>query len=320
MKNRIAPLALLVSLAAHGQLANKQYNQTHTAVHQIGEDDIVASENSVSIVTKVLYNAVPDGYHVTYTKSFLGKTVEEVELQMNTLVDKLIKEIHSSNITKKDAVVDIVSLDPVFNISLQEPAENAPIGYKVTENITFDIKSISAIGPLSKKCLDFGIFDLINTEAYLLDSKPVYDSLSDKAVELLEMKKRSCTKIGWSFTGGVATFNKTKDVLYPSERYLSAYSSNSSLYQHHISQNTSVQMKRSLDVDNYFNLNLKDADYVFHSEKTVPVIQFYYQLNYVYTRKEPDSKGKSSSKDESQKVEKIFYILDKTGNLKKIEM
>lgn len=311
------PLSMLVTFTASSQLANKQYNQNHTIRHEGREQDMVASENSISIITKVLYNAVPDGYHVTFTKSFIGKSVEDVEIQMNTMVDKLIKEIHDLNITKKDVVVDIVSLDPVFNINLQESSESAPLGYKITENITFNVKSISAIGPLSKKCLDYGIFDLINTEAYLLDSKPIYDSLASKGAEILEMKKMSATRIGWVFAGGAASFSKIKEVLYPSERYLNTYAINSSLYQHHISQNTSVAMQRSLEVDNYFNLNLKDADYIFHSDKTVPVIQFYYELNYVYTKKAVESKGVDKKEE---KPEKIFYILDKTGNLKKIEM
>lgn len=319
MKIVVFTFAMLVAYTASSQLANKQYNQSSVVRHESREEDIVASENKISIITKVLYNAVPDGYHVTFTKSFIGKSVEDVELQMNTIVDKLIKEIHDLNITKKDVAVDIVSLDPIFNINLQEPAENSPLGYKITENITFNVKSISAIGPLSKKCLDYGIFDLINTEAYLLDSKPIYDSLANKAVEMLELKKKSAAQIGWSFAGGITTFNKIKEVLYPSERYLNAYAINSSLYQHHISQNTSVTMQRSLDVDNYFNLNLKDADYIFHSEKTVPVIQFYYELNYAYTKKPAESK-EGSKKEDAEKPERIFYILDKTGNLKKIEM
>lgn len=318
MKRILFPLAMLTVHVSIAQLPNKQYTQHNRAVHEGAEKDIIASENQVSIITKVLYNAVPDGYHVTFTKSFIGRSVEDVELQMNTVVEKLVKDVQSLNITKKDIAVDMVSLDPVFNINLQEPTETNPLGYKITQNITFNVKSIASIGPLSKKCLDYGIFDLINTEAYIFDSKPIYDSLYNKAAEVLEMKKKSCTQIGWAFAGGFTTFDKIKEVLYPSERYLNAYASNSSLYQHHVSQNTSVAMQRSLEVDNYFNLNLKDADYVFHSDKSVPVIQFYYELNYAYTKK--PSESKESKKADEDKPEKIFYILDKTGNLKKIEM
>lgn len=317
MKNRALIFAILFSFTANCQILNKEYQQISNIRKPCSQDDITATENSVSIVTKVIYNAVPDGYHVTYTKSFIGKSVEEVELQMNTVVENLIKDLKTIDIAKKDVVIDIIALDPIFNVSINGSNENVPVGYKVTENITFNIKSISTMGLLAKKCLDFGIFDLINAEAYLKDSKPIDDSLHNKAVELLEMKKKLCERIGRDFSGGVATFKKNKEVMYPSERYLSSYASNSNLYQHHIAENASVKLNRTLEVDNYFNFNLKDADFVFNADKTAPVIQFYYQLDYVYTKKVPESKA---AKANEPVVEKIFYILDKTGNLKKIEM
>lgn len=311
---KAAILFSFIGLNVSAQVLNKHYNQL--AIQSQGEDDVIATEKSINIITKVLYNAVPDGYHVTFTKSFIGKTVEDVELETNSLVDRLLKTLHPLNISSKDVVLDVIALDPIFNMNINEPAASTPSGYKVTENITFNIKSISTIAPLSKKCLDFGIYDLINTEAYLKDSKIIYDSLSAKAIELLDMKKKSSTNIGWSFSGGVATFRKNKDVLYPSERYLTSFSKNNRFYQHQVSQNTTIDMKRELDVDNYFNLNLKDADFIFHSDKTEPVIQFYYSLDYTYTLKEPESKTAGNKADS----EKVFYILDKNGNLKKIEM
>jgi uncharacterized protein YggE len=321
MKHRALLFAVLFTLTANCQIVNKQYQQTSNIRKQCGQDDIIATENNISITTKVIYNAIPDGYHVTYTKSFIGKSVADVETQMNAVINNLIKDLQSMDITKKDVVVDIISLDPVFNVSLNESNESAPMGYKVTENITFNIKSISTMGALAKKCLDFGIFDLISAEAYLVDSKIIYDSLYNKSVELLEMKKKLCTQIGWAFSGGITTFNKNKDVIYPSERYLSSYASNANLYQHHIAENTAIKLDRTLELDNYFNYNLKDADFVFHGDKTVPVIQFYYQLDYVYTKKPSEAEAKAkAAKEDAQKPEKIFYILDKTGNLKKIEM
>lgn len=307
---------------AHSQIMNKQYQQIGSIAKPCSKDDITASENMISIATNVIYNAIPDGYHVTYTKSFIGKTVEDVEAQLNTSAINLTKAVQALDITKRDVVVDILSLDPIFNITLSEPSENMPIGFKVTENITFNIKNISTLGALSKKCLEFGIFDLINTEAYLLDSKVIYDTLYSKAVEILEMKKKLCTQIGWSFTGGSTSFVKNKNVIYPNERYLTAYAGNATLYQHHISENTAIKLDRTLDVDNFFNLNLKDADFVFHPDKTIPVIQFCYQLDYTYTKLPTAGQAKVSKaeKAEEQNKEKIFYILDKTGNLKKIEM
>lgn len=191
MKHVTLTLAILVVATASAQVANKQYNQFHLYTHNAAEDDIVATPLNITITTKVLYNAIPDGYHVTFTKSLIGKTVEEVEQQTIILVDNLVKELRYLHITKKDVVLDVVAIDPIFNINIQETSENTPLGYKVTENIMFSIKSISDIAPLSKKCLDFGIYDIINTEAFILSSKPIYDSLSTKAIEVLDQKKKT---------------------------------------------------------------------------------------------------------------------------------
>ena len=82
-----------------------------------------------------------------------------------------------------------------------------------------------------------------------------------------------------------------------------------------------MNMERKVDVDNYYNLNLKDADFVFNANTTNPVIQFYYQLNYTYTKKDTEAEMRDKiRKEEEKKQDKVFYIIYKTGNLKKVDM
>jgi uncharacterized protein YggE len=318
MKNLFAAITLLIALTANSQIVNKKYNQERNKTFFSNENEIVASENSVSIITKVIYNAIPDGYHITFTTSFIGNSVDDVELKMNKKIDSLINKVSKLKLARKDIVVDVISLDPIFGLSHND---STPTGYKITENITFNIKDIAFVRQLSKTCLDFGIYDIIDAQAYLEDSKKIYDTLSAKTIELLDMKKKLCANAGWSLSGGNVSFTKFKDVFYPSERYLKSFISNATLYQHHISQNSSVNIERKVDVDNYFNLNLKDADFVFHSGITNPVIQFYYELKYAYTKKDTEAEMREKiKKEEEKKPEKTFYIIDKKGELRKVEM
>ena len=318
MKNLTFSLTMLIGVVANCQVINKHYNQDCNKNFFNNENEIVATENSVSIVAKVIYNAIPDGYHVTYTTSFIGKNVDDVENKMNKKIDSLIKKVSNLKIANKDIMPDVIGLDPIFDFNKEE---SAPIGYKITENITFNIKSISTIRELSKTCLEFGIYDLITAQAYLNDSKIIYDSLDAKTVQVINAKKKLCNDIGWTFAGGKTTLTKFKDVYYPNERYINSYISNSTLYKHTISQNSTVSMERKVDVDNYFNFNLKDADFVFNAKATNPVIQFYYQLNYVFIKKDTESEMREKiKKEEEKKQDKVFYIIDKTGELKKIEM
>lgn len=321
MKTILFLLISISSLLAQAQIANKKYNEEKSTKRFLNESEIVANDKNVTMIVKVIYNAIPDGYHITFTKSFIGKTIPVVELEMNKVIDDLILKAKELSIDKKDIITDIISLDPVFDFNRNDSGLNHPVAYKVTENITFNIKNISYIRRLAKLCLDYGIYDLINAEAYLLDSKKIEDTLSNKAVEILNMKKKLCSEIGWPLTGGSSTFIKYKDVIYPSERYLSSYLNNAGLYKHEVSQNATIQMNRRLDVDNYYNLNLKDADFVFNQQETNPVIQFFYQINYTFTRKDTEAELREKiRKEEETKHEKQFYILDKNGNLKKMDL
>ncbi|MFI5148182.1 MAG: SIMPL domain-containing protein [Bacteroidia bacterium] len=314
-------LILCSGIPGMAQLVNKAYNNQRNGSMPGAEKEIVAEENTIAITTKVIYNAIPDGYHVTYTKSFIGKSVADVEQQMNRKADSLIRAARKLSISEKDIVVDIVSLDPIFNFNQNDSTLNIPLGYKISENITFNIKTIDAIRELSHTCLEYGIYDMIGAQAYLEDSKKIYDSLSAKAVQVLDMKKKLCTQIGWAFTGGKVTFTKTKDVYYPSERYLNAYITNAGLYKHHLSQNSTIRMERTVDVDNYYDMNLKDADFVFNASKTCPVIQFYYQLNYSYNKVDTEEEMRNKIKKEMEtKKDPVFYMIDKNGVLKKIEL
>ncbi len=318
MKTLTFALIMLIGLSAKSQVVNKRYNQERNKTIFNNENEIVATDNSISIITRVIYNAIPDGYHITYTTSFIGKSVEDVEERMNGNMDNLVKKAATLQLAKKDIVVDLISLDPVFDVNRNDTVPN---GYKIIENITFNIKSISNIRELSKLCLEFGIYDLVAAQAYLEDSKNIDDSLSGKTVQVLDTKKKLCAAIGWTFDNGKTTLTKFKDVFYPSERYLHSYINNSTLYQHNISQSSTINMDRRVEVDNYYNMNLKDADFVFNAGYTNPVIQFFYQLNYSYTKKDTEQEMRDKiKKEEEKKQDKLFYIIDKSGNLKKVEL
>src|SRR4051812_21389115 len=104
MKSLITLILFTSAFAANSQVANKNYNQDRNSKLLNSENEIVATENSISIITKVIYNAVPDGYHITYTTSFIGKSIEEVEALMNKKMDSLVKKVRSINLSRKDIV------------------------------------------------------------------------------------------------------------------------------------------------------------------------------------------------------------------------
>jgi uncharacterized protein YggE len=318
MKTKIIFFGILASLHLSSQIINKTHHKNGDYNTCFEEPGIVAKPYEVSIITKVIYNAIPDGYQVAYTTSFIGKSASDVESKMNKKIDNLIARLSALEIEKKDVAVDVISLDPIFDMYRND---TLPKEYKITENITFDVKDLTVIRRLATVCLEFGIYDIIDVQAYIKNSKFIYDSLASKTVQILNMKKKFCADLGWKFEGGNTTISKSKDVFYPSERYLKSYLTNNGFYKHDMSQNTSINQQRTVDVDNYTALNYKNADFIFNSSYSPPVIQFYYELHYGYVKKDLEAEEKEKKKkEEGNKQDKIYFIIDKDGNLKKIEV
>jgi hypothetical protein len=199
-----------------------------------------------------------------------------------------------------------------------------PVGYKVTENIVFNIDDFSKIPRLAEICLKHGIYDLIHAQAYLNDSKPIYAQMNDKLVELVNQKKKLCKDLGANIDNAKVKIARHSDTYYPSERYLKSVVQNPNFYKHHVSQNSTLSLNRGIDVDNYFDYNLKQVDFVFHPDNTQPVIQFYYRLVTEYVTPDTEAELRKKIEDELKAKEKSktksIYTVDENGNLNKVEL
>ncbi len=317
-------IGFLLPCSSAGQLTNAHYNRTQNSYQFNNEAGIQASADALNITCKVVYNASPDGYRVTYTTSFISNTVEATEATMNQKVAVLIKDLKALKLQENDIAVDVISIDPIFDpLGRHLPRDSIPVpqGYKITQNLTFNLKRLDQFRELAVVCMEYGIYDVINVEAYLKDPSFIHDSLASKAVQVLNQKKELSKQIGWSFGAGSVGFTKKQDVIYPNERYLKSHLKNASLYQHHLSQNTTVELQRQLNVDNHFTLNLKNADFVFNAQLTHPCIQFYYEVNYTFLPTETESEMRNKIREElEEEQEKTFYILGKDGKLKTIKL
>ena len=310
---KLSPIILVLLLApsANSQVINHHFNETDPNPQR--GYGIVAQPHDIRIIVNTVYRAKPDGYHITFTTSFIGKTVEEVEAVMNKKMDSLIERVKEHNIQPTDVVVEVAALDPIFPLHFENEQSSAPMGYKITENLTFHVRQFQTARYLAKSCMDFGIYDIVRVQPYVLQADKIYDTLADKTVEILDFKKDLCQRVGRLFTSGVASFTKSKQVIYPSDAYLRSQLKSSRLYMHDVRQNSEVLSSRIVTVDQYRPLDLRDADFVFHPDLVVPAIEFYYQISYNYLIPEEEEE-----KEEAPDGERTFYILDNQGELKKI--
>ena len=322
MKTIFLSVFILCSISLFGQLDNRTYNDLRNSSVSGYETNITGDAHGMTISTEVIYNAIPDGYQLTYTTSFIANSVEKTEELLSKKSDSLVKAVSEIGLTRKEVVFDVIALDPVFDF--QRTDSIAPIGYKVTENIVFNVTDFSKIPRLAEICLKHGIYDLINAQAYLTDSKPIYAQMNDKLVELVNQKKKLCKDLGANIDNAKVKIARHSDTYYPSERYLKSIIQNPGFYKHHLSQNSTLSLNRAVDVDNYFDYNLKQVDFVFHPDNTQPVIQFYYKLVTEYVTPDTEAEIRKKIEEELKAKEKSktksIYTVDEEGNLNKVEL
>ncbi|MGV3609991.1 MAG: hypothetical protein ACO1N0_03510 [Fluviicola sp.] len=322
MKTIILSALIIPSSFIFAQLDNRTYNDLRNSSVNGYEININGDAHNMTISTEVIYNAVPDGYQLTYTTSFIANSVEKTEELLTKKSDSLVKAVSELGLTRKEVIFDIIALDPIFDF--QRTDSISPIGYKVTENIVFNVTDFSKIPRLAEICIKHGIYDLINAQAYLEDSKPIYAQMNDKLVELVNQKKKLCKDLGANIDNAKVKIARHSDTYYPSERYLKSIIQNPGFYKHHLSQNSVMSLNRAVDVDNYFDYNLKQVDFVFHPDNTQPVIQFYYKLVTEYVTPDTEAELRKKIEDELKAKEKSktksIYTVDENGNLNKVEL
>ncbi|XOV66615.1 MAG: hypothetical protein ACFHU9_13395 [Fluviicola sp.] len=311
MKYLICTLFLTQILVAYAQVINK--NHTLYNQHNPQECGITGDPDAFSMIIQTVYRAKPDGYHAIFTTSFIGKSVLDVETQMNKKTDSLINAVRTLGIQPEDVLAEMTALDPIFDIGLNGSSDK-PSGYKVTENITFHVKDFNTVRYLAKKCLDFEVYDLIHVTPYVLQPDLIYDTLAAKSIEILEFKKDLSRSIGYGAADGQAYFRKCRNVYYPNDMHLVAQVQNSRMYMHDLSQNSNIEYKRNLRVDSYNNLDLRSVDYVYNPHIIEPTIDFHYRIDYNYIF--PPEEDEEEEKNEN--VEKVFYILNEEGELQQL--
>jgi hypothetical protein len=318
MKKMFIAILALSFYNSHAQELNSTFNKsTEYGTNKKGSIEVTG--NHLNIKTKVIYNATPDGYHITYTYTSISESVDVLEELTYKKIEQLGKDIKKIEMKKKDMMIDVISLDPIFSFKHDTSNTPKPTGYKSTHNVTFNIKDIGMVDNLSRICFKLNIYDIIDITPYINNVTFINDSLSEKSVKILNDKKALAHKIGFIIEDGKPSFQKKRNTLYPSERYLKSYIKNSSIYKHHISQNASTSYNRKVDVDSYYNLDLRDADFVFNANEVKPVIQFIYEINYGFLKRDRDEEARvKEEKEILEKRKKDIYILDEKGRMKKV--
>jgi uncharacterized protein YggE len=203
----------LSSLTLNSQLVNQSFNNsTEFANNQ--KQSLSVSGNQLKINSRIIFNALPDGYHITFTQTEISETIEDLEEITIHKKNSIIKAVKKLDIKARDLVVDAIGLDPIFSINPDSIHHNKPSGYKSTHNFTFKIDELARVDQLTKICFEHDIYDLIDIVPFIKNSKHIEDSLSKKAVEVLNAKKQLAKKIGFQIQDGKPFFSKKRKTLF----------------------------------------------------------------------------------------------------------
>jgi hypothetical protein len=321
MKNRIylSAITAFLGLGMQAQVINQTFNN-NTEYSKSNQAAVIVEGNHLSIQTKVIYNALPDGYHLTYTFTEINSSIDALDESVSSKKKFFEKEIKKLGMEKEDVAIDALGLDPIFGLTSDSVGANKPNGYKSTHNIIFSIDEIGKIDALSKICFEANVYDLIDVVPFINNVSHIMDSLEAKSLSILKERKDFATEIGYQIQDGKASFQQGHSVLYPSERYLKSYIQNNSLYKHHISQNSTINYARRVEIDSYYNLNLKDADFIFNASEVKPVIQFVFTIEYGFVRRDREEEARLKEEQElKSKEKKTIYILDKDGKMREVK-
>ena len=127
MKYVASILILIVGFSAKAQVINQSFNHsTEFANNQ--KQSISVSGNQLNINTRIIYNALPDGYHITYTQTEISETIEDLEEITIKKKNSIVKDLKKLQMKAKDLVVDAIGLGPIFNINPDSSYHKKPLG------------------------------------------------------------------------------------------------------------------------------------------------------------------------------------------------
>ncbi len=319
MKNCLFCL-LFIPLLSFGQLNNHSFNDSFLKTNS--EIPVEGNKLDMKFNTSVVYNAIPDGYHITYTWTFIAKNTEELDAKTLKKKAELETPLLGIGCLPSDIVLELVSLDPIYDFNTADTLD--PKGFKVTENIRLTVDSFAYLPFVAITFNKAGIYDCIHAEAFVKNAEPIYAKMNDQLVVLVNQKKKLCKELGANLEGTVVHVHKQETVHYPSDRYLKSILRNAQFYHHAGQQNSQLALMRTVDVEAYYEYNLKQVDYVFFPENTEPVIQFYTYLITDYHKEstEEEIRKKIAEEMEQKKkpVTKSVFTIDEQGNFKKLEL
>ncbi len=231
--------------------------------------------------SSVLINVPADSYVAVFGFVQEGPVPATSNATVNGHFAEFIKSVEAFGIKRDDIYVDFISQNRVFDYTESGNTITEKLtGFETKKNISVRYKDPKLLEKILTAAGQATIFDLIEVDYVVADTKTIRSKLFDEAVKVIKQKEAAYnSSFGLSLTSR-AVANEKYDAFYPGERYVAyqAFESGAAYNAY----NKTIIRPRKVATFYYEPVNGGDFDSVINPIGVEPMVQFTLYLRMQY--------------------------------------
>jgi uncharacterized protein YggE len=241
----------------------------------------VDGRNQQFIEASVLLNAPADAYVAVFGFVQDGRTPALSNESVNARFVEFIRSLEKLGIKRTDIYVDFIAQNRIFEYTEEGNTITERLtGFESKKNIAIRYKDRNLLEKILSAAGSATIFDLIEVDYIVNDSKSLRARMFEEAVRVIKQKETSYENSFEIKLTPAALTNEKYDAFYPGEQYQSyqAFESGST----YSAYNKTVIRPRKVTTFYYEPLTTTEFDAVINPAGIEPVVQFTLYLRIQY--------------------------------------
>ncbi|MEP6924497.1 MAG: SIMPL domain-containing protein [Pyrinomonadaceae bacterium] len=317
-------LLFCLSSAFAQEAGNRVYSNNGNARHlpQLNSGVLSGSASDGKpiqwIETSVLMNMPADAYVAVFGFAQEAKSPAASNEAVNAKFNQFIGLLGELGIKRNDIYIDFISQNRIFDFTEESSTITERLsGFETKKNIAVRFKDRNLLEKMLAAAAQATVFDLIEVNYVVSDTKSVRSRLFEEAVKVIKQKEdRYTNSFGIQFVP-MTLANEKYDAFYPSEQYQN-YQAFESGSAYGGTYNKTVIRQRKVTTFYYEPLNDSLFDAVINPLGIEPVVQFTLYLRMQYQLKSAGSTAEEKSdsivRSEMVKIEGGTFLMG--GNQK----
>ena len=182
---------------------------------------IQTTDSLLTVTAKVLLNQRAAYYILTVGVQQTGKTVAEVNRNINARISGVLDKMQDLGVDKEDFYVDFISNTKNYDHTVVDREIREFFdGFNMRKNIIFKIYDLSVIDQIINICAEAEIYDIIKVDYVSEDLETINKNLFAEAIKIAEKKKVRFEKnSSIKVTNNYRLTSEKFQVYYPKDLY-----------------------------------------------------------------------------------------------------